>query len=43
MKRLYQILTRDVVGFVTDYYDEREEIQKDIWYAGNISGVRISA
>jgi integrase len=28
---------------LTDFYDEREETEKDIWYSKNIKGVKISA
>lgn len=42
-KRIYQILKRDVAGFITDYYDERDEMEKDVWRAVKIPGARISA
>jgi integrase len=32
-----------VIKFIKKFYDEREEIEKDIWYAKNIKGARISA
>ncbi|WP_338417222.1 tyrosine-type recombinase/integrase, partial [Clostridium botulinum] len=32
-----------IVDFIKDFYDDREETEKDIWYAKNIKGVRISA
>jgi integrase len=32
-----------VVKFINQYYDDREETQKDIWYARNIKGVRLIA
>ncbi|WP_341349162.1 hypothetical protein [Clostridium tunisiense] len=32
-----------VIKFIGRYYDDREEIEKDIWYAKNIKGVRVSA
>jgi len=41
--RFYQILKRNVTRFIKDYYDDRTEIQKDIWHAANIPGVKISA
>lgn len=42
-RRIYQTLTRDVTGFITDYYDERDEMEKDVWRAAKIPGARISA
>lgn len=42
-KRIYQTLKRDVAGFITDYYDERDEMEKDVWRAVKIPGARISA
>lgn len=42
-ERLYGILKRDAVEFITDHYDEREEMEKDVWRALNIPGVKISA
>ncbi len=35
--------TNFYINFFTDYYDTREEIEKDIWYAANIPGVKIRA
>lgn len=32
-----------VIKFIGRYYDDREEIEKDIWYAKNIKGVKVSA
>ena len=31
------------VEFIHDYYDERDEVEKDVWYAAKLKGVRISA
>ena len=31
------------VKFIEDFYDEREEIEKDIWHATRLPGVKISA
>jgi len=42
-ERLYQILKRDVIRFIRDYYDDRDEMEKDVWHAENIPGVKISA
>lgn len=41
--RLYGTLMRDAVRFFEDYYDDREEVEKDIWRAENLPGIRISA
>ena len=32
-----------IIKFITKFYDDREETQKDIWYAINIKGVKIRA
>lgn len=32
-----------VIKFIGKFYDDREEIEKDIWYAKNIKGARVSA
>ncbi|WP_252251335.1 tyrosine-type recombinase/integrase [Clostridium sp. VAP52] len=32
-----------VIKFIGQFYDDREEIEKDIWYAKNIKGVKITA
>ncbi|MCB2291309.1 tyrosine-type recombinase/integrase [Clostridium sp. CS001] len=32
-----------VVTFIKDFYDNREEIEKDIWYSKNIKGAKIPA
>lgn len=32
-----------VIKFTGQFYDNREEIEKDIWYARNIKGVKITA
>jgi integrase len=39
----HRFLWDGLISFITDYYDEREEIEKDIWYAANIPGVKRSA
>jgi len=43
MERLYQILKRDVIRFIRDYYDDRDEMEKDVWHAARISGTKVSA
>ncbi|NFT07119.1 integrase [Clostridium botulinum] len=32
-----------LVGFIKDFYDDREETEKDIWYSKNIQGAKIPA
>lgn len=32
-----------VLDFIKDFYDDREETEKDIWYSQNIIGAKISA
>ena len=32
-----------IYDFISDFYDNREETEKDIWHAKNIKGVKISA
>lgn len=39
----YQRLERQVTEFFRDYYDEREEIEKDVWLLARIPGVKQSA
>ena len=34
---------RGAVHFIQDYYDERPEIEKDVWHALRIKGVKLSA
>lgn len=41
--RVYRCLYSRVVSFITDYYDERDEFEKDTWHARRIPGVRQSA
>lgn len=36
-------LTNDLINFIKDFYDEREETEKDIWYSKNIKGAKIPA
>lgn len=43
MERLYLTLKHDVVSFIMDYYDDRDEMEKDKWKALKIPGVNISA
>lgn len=39
----YRILRREVISFFRDFYDEREETEKDVWHALRIPGVKLSA
>ena len=39
----YLNLYHTAVGFITDFYDDREETQKDIWILARIPGVKQSA
>ena len=43
VKRLYNCLVVDVHRFFQEYYDDREETEKDIWNALKIPGVKLSA
>lgn len=36
-------LTNDLINFIKDFYDDREETEKDIWYSINIKGAKIPA
>jgi len=36
-------LWNGLVSFITSYYDEREETEKDVWQTANIPGVKLSA
>ena len=42
-RRCYQQLYHTATRFITDFYDDREEIRKDIWIVGRIAGVKQSA
>lgn len=33
----------EIFNFIINFYDDREETEKDIWYSKNIKGVKISA
>lgn len=41
--RLYELLQRNVTGFIKDYYDKRPELDKEVWHAAKIPGVKVSA
>lgn len=36
-------LTNDLINFIKDFYDDREETDKDIWYSKNIKGAKVNA
>jgi hypothetical protein len=31
---------QDVVRFIRDYYDDRDEMEKDVWHAARIPGAK---
>ena len=39
----YQVLRKQAIAFFRDFYDEREETEKDIRYALRIPGIKLSA
>jgi integrase len=39
----YVNLTNVLIDFIKDFYDDREETEKDIWYSKNINGAKIPA
>ncbi|MBT9132653.1 MAG: Tyrosine recombinase XerC [Syntrophomonadaceae bacterium] len=39
----YLSFKNGITEFIHDFYDEREEMEKDVWYAAKLPGVRISA
>ena len=39
----YRCIYNVLVSFIKDFYDERDEIEKDIWYSKNIKGAKIPA
>ncbi len=41
--REYRNLRRGIIEFTSGLYDEREETEKDVWYALKIPGVKLSA
>lgn len=40
---MYLNQINEIINFINNFYDDREETEKDIWYAKNIKGVIISA
>lgn len=39
----YRYISNVIPDFIKDFYDEREETEKDIWYSKNIQGVKLNA
>jgi integrase len=39
----YFSFTNTLIDFIKDFYDDREETEKDIWYSENIKGAKKSA
>jgi integrase len=39
----YLAFKNGITKFINAFYDEREEIEKDVWHAANLPGVRMSA
>lgn len=42
-RKQYLVLRKQVIAFFRDFYDEREETEKDVWYALRIPGIKLSA
>ena len=40
---LYAPLMAETLSFYAEFYDEREETEKDIWHALKVPGIKISA
>ena len=38
LKDKYAYIKRNIIRIITELYDEREEIEKDVWYARKIPG-----
>lgn len=41
--RIYRYAYNVLPNFIKDFYDDREETEKDIWYSKNIKGAKIPA
>lgn len=39
----YFSFTNVLIDFIKDFYDDRDETEKDVWYSKNIKGVKIPA
>lgn len=43
VRRFYHALIAGAIKFYADFYDDREETEKDVWHALRIPGVKLSA
>lgn len=43
LKDRYVCIKRNVIEIITELYDDREETEKDVWYARKIPGIKQSA
>lgn len=43
LKEKYMYIKKRFIGIVRELYDDRDEIEKDIWYSRNIPGIKQSA
>lgn len=39
----YYHITNILIDFISDFYDDREETEKDMWYSKNIKGAKVPA
>lgn len=39
----YYHITNYIIDFIKNFYDDREETEKDIWYSKNINGAKVPA
>ncbi|WP_332841645.1 tyrosine-type recombinase/integrase [Paraclostridium bifermentans] len=40
---VYKSFLNNIYNFISDFYDDREEIEKDVWYSNNIKGAKLNA
>lgn len=40
---LCNVILTSILDFIKDFYDDREETEKDIWYSKNINGAKLPA
>ena len=43
IRKRYLVVKRDLIRFMADFYDDKDEFEKDVWHASRILGVKISA
>ncbi|MGN2349293.1 tyrosine-type recombinase/integrase [Clostridium cagae] len=43
LNSVYRYMISILLDFIKDFYDDREETEKDIWYSKNIKGAKIPA